>query len=465
MNFENKKVVVVGLAKTGLAVVRFLIKRGAQVVAADTVSQDKLGHYAAEALAMGACLDLGPHKTETFSACDLIVVSPGVPHTIEPFQAARAKGVPVIGELELAARHIHEPIVAITGTNGKTTTTSLVGEMLRASGMDVFVGGNIGKPLIDYVDKGSRADAIVAEVSSFQLDTIDSFHPKVGVLLNITEDHLDRYTDFQGYVRSKGRLFENQETTDVAVLNQADPSINDLQKTVRAKRFYFNIPAGTSITGSPLGDQTRGTAEEVYGAKMGGDEMICSFPGDRAVMLSLARFKLAGIHNAENAAAASLAALSSGASVSGIQKALDTFRGLHHRLEYVKAINGVAYYNDSKATNVGAVLRALESFDAPVILIMGGRDKGGSYAGLGASVKARVKKLIAIGEAKESILAVLGGFTDSEGAKSLDEAVRLAEKTGSAGDVVLLSPGGSSFDMFADYAQRGEAFRRAVENL
>jgi len=465
LNFENKKVVVVGLANTGLAVVRFLKKRGADVVAADTVSQDKLGHYAEEALAMGARLDLGPHKTETFSACDLIVVSPGVPHTMEPLKAARAKGVPVIGELELAARHIHEPIVAVTGTNGKTTTTTLVGEMLRASGMDVFVGGNIGKPLIDYVDKGSRADAIVAEVSSFQLDTVESFHPKVGVLLNITEDHLDRYTDFQGYVRSKGRLFENQKTTDVAVLNQADPWIGNLQKTVRARKFYFNIPAGTSVTGPPRGGQRQGMGERVYGAKMGGNEMMCSIPGKLALTLSLAKFKLAGTHNAENAAAASLAALSSGASVSGIQKALDTFRGLHHRLEYVKTISGVAYYNDSKATNVGAVLRALESFDAPVILIMGGRDKGGSYAGLGGSVKARVKKLIAIGEAKESILAVLGGFTDSQGAKSLDEAVRLAEKTGSVGDVVLLSPGGSSFDMFTDYAERGEAFRRAVENL
>ena len=287
----------------------------------------------------------------------------------------------------------------------------------------------------------------------------------MGVLLNITEDHLDRYTDFQGYVRSKGRLFENQEISDVAILNQADPWIGNLDKTVRARKLYFNIPARTSIKGPPLGGQRQGMGERLYGAEMRGDEMICCLPGNSGLMLSLAKFKLAGTHNAENAAAASLAALSSGASVSGIQKVLDTFKGLHHRLEYVKTINGVAYYNDSKATNVGAVFRALESFDAPVILIMGGRDKGGSYAGLEGSVKARVKKLIAIGEAKESILAVLGCFTDYQGAKSLDEAVRLAEKAGSPGDVVLLSPGGSSFDMFTDYAERGEAFRRAVESL
>jgi len=465
LNFENKKVVVVGLANTGLAVLRFLKKRGAHVVAADIMSQDKLGHYAEEALAMGASLDLGPHKTETFSDCDLIVVSPGVPHTIGPLRASRAKGVPVIGELELAARYIHEPIVAITGTNGKTTTTSLVGEMLRASGLDVFVGGNIGQPLIDYVDKGSRADTIVVEVSSFQLDTVESFRPKVGVLLNITEDHLDRYTDFQGYVRSKGRLFKNQETTDIAVLNRADPWIGYIEKRVRARKLYFNIPMDSSITGPTLGGQRRGMGERLYGAEMRGDEMICSLPGNPDLILRLAKFKLAGTHNFENAAAASLAALFSGASASGIQKALETFNGLHHRLEYVKTINDVAYYNDSKATNVGAVSRALESFDAPVVLIMGGRDKGGSYAGLGGSVKARVKKLIAIGEAKESILAVLGGFTDSQGATSLDEAVCLAEKTGSPGDVVLLSPGGSSFDMFTDYAERGEAFRRAVESL
>ncbi|MDY6838295.1 MAG: UDP-N-acetylmuramoyl-L-alanine--D-glutamate ligase [Thermodesulfobacteriota bacterium] len=465
LNFENKKVVVLGLANTGLSVVRFLRKQGARVVAADIMSQEDLGHYAEKALAMGAGLDLGPHKAETFSACDLIVVSPGVPHTIEPLKTARAKGVPVVGELELAARHIHEPIVAITGTNGKTTTTSLVGEMLRASGLDVFVGGNIGQPLIDYVDKGLRTNTIVAEVSSFQLDTMESFRPKVAVLLNITEDHLDRYSDFQGYVRSKGRIFENQETTDVAILNQADPWTGELEKKVPARKLYFNIPARTSSTGPPRGGRGHGAGESPHGAQIRGDEIMCSLPGHPAVVLSLAKFRLAGVHNVENAAAASLAALSSGASVSGIQKALDRFKGLEHRLQYVKTINGVAYYDDSKATNVDAVVRALESFDAPVILIMGGRDKGGSYAGLGERVKTRVKKLIAFGESKKSILAVLAGLTDSQGATSLDEAVHLAEKTGSAGDVVLLSPGGSSFDMFANYAERGEAFQRAVQSL
>jgi UDP-N-acetylmuramoylalanine--D-glutamate ligase len=465
LEFENKKIVVVGLANTGLAVVRFLRRRGAQVVAADIMSQEKLGHYAKEALAVGACLDLGPHESETFSHCDLIVVSPGVPHTIEPLEAARARGVSVIGELELAARHIHESIIAITGTNGKTTTTSLVGQMLCASGLDVFVGGNIGQPLIEYVDRASRADAIVAEVSSFQLDTIERFHPNVAVLLNITEDHLDRYTNLHGYVRSKGRLFENQEPADVAIFNHKDPWTGVLEETVQAKKLYFNIPSHIPPEGMSVGGQRRSANEKCHGVWIRGDEMMCCLPESPAVTLNLVKFKLAGRHNLENAAAASLAALSSGASASGIQEVLDTFKGLRHRLEYVKTVNGVAYYNDSKATNVGAVLRAIESFNVPVILIMGGREKGGSYAGLRESVTARVKKLIAVGKAKESILAMLGGLTDSQAATSLDEAVRLGEQAGAPGDVVLLSPGGASFDMFTDYAERGEAFQRAVERL
>jgi UDP-N-acetylmuramoylalanine--D-glutamate ligase len=449
LNLKNRKVLVVGLAKTGLAAARFLRNQGAQVTAADLLTQDQLGPCAEQALAMGVSLELGPHKTETFLKCDLIVLSPGVPHTIGPIEAARKAGIPVIGELELAVRHIKEPIVAITGTNGKTTTTNLVGEMLKASGLEVFVGGNIGAPLIGYVDSGSRVDVIVAEISSFQLDTMESFRPKVGVLLNISEDHLDRYKDFHAYIRSKGRLFENQDITDIAVLNGADPLILPLESALRAQKLYFNINAHDGKKGGGLQ----------------GDKIVFQVPGRARPTLSLANFQLKGVHNVENATAASLAAWAAGAHKSGIQSTLDTFKGLHHRLEHIRTVHGVQYYNDSKGTNVGAVMRSLESFDAPVVLIMGGRDKGGSYTVLRGLIRERVKRLIAIGEAREKILHAVSGATDCQKATSLEEAVHLAAQAATPGDVVLLSPACSSFDMFTDYAERGEAFCKAVNNL
>ena len=455
LNFENKKVLVVGLARTGLAVARFLKDRGAQVTATDLKKKDELGSYAQEALAMGISLKLGAHEIESFTGSDLIVLSPGVPHSITPLKAARRAGIPVIGEMELASRYIKELIVAITGTNGKTTTTSLIGEMLKASGCSVFVGGNIGAPLIDYLNSGTHADVIAAEVSSFQLDTMERFRPKIGVLLNITEDHLDRYNDFRHYVRSKARLFKNQESTDVAVLNMMDPAICELESGIRGQKLYFNI----NNAGHHFMPETR------HGVVIRGKEMICSVPGKPPVILSLAKFRLKGEHNLENAAAASLAALLAGAGRAGIQMALDTYEGLHHRLEYVGNVNGVQYYNDSKATNVDAVKRSLQSFDSPVILIMGGRDKGGSYTFLKEPMKKRVKRLIAIGEAREKILNALGGLTHGEGTSTLADAVHLAYQAAAPGDVVLLSPGCSSFDMFTDYAERGEAFCKTVRGL
>lgn len=456
MNLKKKKVLVVGLAMTGLAVARFLKDRGAQVTATDLKEKDELGSYAQEALAMGISLQLGAHKIEAFTGSDFIVVSPGVPHTITPLEAARRAGIPVIGEMELASRYIKEPIVAITGTNGKTTTTSLIGEMLKASGCSVFVGGNIGAPLIDYLNSGTHADVIVAEISSFQLDTIESFRPKVGVLLNITEDHLDRYDDFPHYVQSKGRLFQNQEDTDVAVLNMMDPAVCELESGISGQKLYFNIDSAKTY---------HFVSETRHGVVIRGKEMICSLPGKPPVMLSLAKFGLKGEHNQENAAAASLAALVAGAGREGIQMTLDTYEGPRHRLEYVRSVNDIEYYNDSKATNVDAAKRSLESFDSPVILIMGGRDKGGSYTFLKELIKKRVKRLIAIGEAREKILSALGGLTHSEGTRTLGEAVHLAHQAAAPGDVVLLSPGCSSFDMFTDYAERGEAFVMAVEEL
>ena len=448
LKLRGNKVLVVGLARTGIAASRFLISQGAVVTVADLLAQEQLGPEVQEALSLGVTLELGPHDVATFLSQDLIVVSPGVPEGIAPIRAAIKAGIPVIGELELAVRFIKEPVVAVTGTNGKTTTTNLIGEMLKADQLDVFVGGNIGNPLIEYVSSSDTVDIIVAEVSSFQLDTMMCFKPKVGVLLNISEDHLDRYEDFKAYIRSKGRMFENQDSSDFAVLNRADPFVKSVEPNIRAQKLFFN-----------------GDSREIQGAELRGATLNCKLPERAPQILSLSDFRLKGKHNWENACAASLAALAVGASASGVQEALNTFKGLHHRLEQVRTFRGVHYVNDSKGTNVGAVARALQSFDASVILIMGGRDKGGDYGVLKDLVRSGVKTLIVMGEAKEKILSVLGAITSTLQASDLEEAVVLASQTALPGDVVLLSPGCSSFDMFTDYAERGEAFARAVEAL
>jgi UDP-N-acetylmuramoylalanine--D-glutamate ligase len=448
LELHNKRVLVVGLAKTGLAVAGLLKRKGSDVIIADTKTEEQLGTFGETAKAMGIPLCLGTHRTEDFSSRDLVVISPGVPHTIEPLQAARRAGVPVIGEIELAARLIDEPIVAITGTNGKTTTTHLTGEMLQASGLRVFVGGNIGRPLVDYVSEGIQADVIVAEISSFQLDTIETFRPRVAVLLNITEDHLDRYDDFLAYVQSKGRLFVNQEATDFAVLNCSDRYVGMAASKIRSRRLCFNAQRETEP-----------------GAWIEGRHMVCRLSAEKPQVLDLTQFALKGSHNLENAAAGALAAFAAGGTREGIQRALDTFKGLQHRIEHIRTVRGVHYYNDSKGTNVDAVFRALESFAAPVVLIMGGRDKGGGYGVLEERVKKGVKRLVVLGEAREKILNALGGATETREAVSLEDAVRLAGEAAEPGDVVLLSPGCSSFDMFSDYAQRGRVFCDAVRRL
>jgi UDP-N-acetylmuramoylalanine--D-glutamate ligase len=455
LNLENRKVLVVGLAKTGVAVARFLKDRGAQVTATDALTGDELGAYADQASSLGISLELGGHRLESFVGSELIVVSPGVPEGILPVKAAAQNGVPVIGEIELASRFIEEPVVAITGTNGKTTTTSLVGEMLRASGLDVYVGGNIGAPLIDYVQDGPRADVVVAEVSSFQIDTIERFRPAVAALLNITEDHLDRYDDFNDYIQSKGRLFTNQQESDIAVLNGMDPAVRQLDPLIASRKLYFQT-GGTRHDAGP---------HSLHGAVVEGRELICSLPGGERTIFDLSRMKLVGKHNLENVGAASLMALSAGGSRAGIQAALDRFEGLPHRIEPVGAINGVTYYNDSKATNVDAVRGALESFHGPVILLMGGRDKGGSYLTLEHLIRERVKEIVVFGEAREVILSSLGHLKPAQRGETLAEAVEIAHRHAAPGDIVLLAPGCSSFDMFANYAARGEAFRTAVKKL
>jgi UDP-N-acetylmuramoylalanine--D-glutamate ligase len=448
MEIANKKILVVGLARTGIATARFLRRRGAAVRATDMAAEAALGPGVAELRALDIDLALGGHRIEDFTAADLIVLSPGVPHTLAPLQAARGRGVPVIGEVELAARFIREPIVAVSGTNGKTTVTELLGRMLDASGRRVFVGGNIGRPLIGYVDGGQTADVVVAEISSFQLDTIATFRPAVGVLLNITDDHLDRYTGFAAYARSKMRLFENQTAQDAAVLNGADPVIRAQAAAIRSRRLFYN---------------TTEAAENC--AAVVGTALALRRPGHEVVRLDLAPFRLRGPHNVENACAAALAALAAGASPLGIQQALSAFAPLPHRIESVAVVNGVEYVNDSKATNVDAVLRALGCFTTPVVLIMGGLDKGGNFGLLETAVRRRAKALVLVGSASDTIRAALGGLVPTVQAPDMAAAVGAAAGRAVSGDVVLLSPGCASFDMYPNYQARGEDFRQAVQRL
>ncbi len=455
MELAGKKIVVVGAARSGIAAAIFARRRGAAVTLSDCAPAGRLQELPADLAASGIALELGGHRTETFTGADLIVVSPGVPDTIAPLAAARSRGIAVVGELELAARWIEAPVVAVTGTNGKTTVTQMIGDMLAASGIRVFVGGNIGRPLIAAVDSDPAPERVVAEVSSFQLDTADRFHPRVAVLLNISPDHLDRYADMEAYARSKARVFMRQEAGDVAVLNGGDARVRALAPAAGPLRAWFNAP--------PAGEAGIGWQD--------GDLILEGFEGAwrhlNGERFPLAALKLLGAHNRANAAAAVLAARVAGANPQAILRVLAEFDPLPHRLATVATIDGVRYVNDSKATNVDAVVQALAAFDAPVVLIAGGRDKGGGYEALRPAVQAGVKRLVVLGEAAEAIARTLGPVCRGGVARAADmiEAVRLARNSARSGDVVLLAPACSSFDMFTDYARRGEAFAAAVREL
>ncbi|MFH0998942.1 MAG: UDP-N-acetylmuramoyl-L-alanine--D-glutamate ligase [Pseudomonadota bacterium] len=462
MNLNRKKVLVVGLGMTGLATARFLHHRGAAVTVTDMAAEEDLVSSVLEMHQLGIRTELGRHCRESFESSDLIVLSPGVPHTHDFLMGARQKGIPVIGEIELAYRFIRDPIIAITGTNGKTTTTSLLGNMLAQCGMQVFVGGNIGNPLIGYVDRDEKADWVVLEISSFQLDTIDTFRPDIGILLNITADHLDRYPDMAGYAASKGGIFQNQTLEDIAIFNGADPWVLSETSRIQSRKWVFN--------GSSMLDE---------GSRIRGNELTLAFtscpsrkahsssaqPLPGSIRLDLRESRLYGKHNQENICAAVMAAIAAGGDIQQIQSALNQFRGLSHRIEFVQTVNGVTYVDDSKATNVDAVYRALESFQAPVILIMGGRDKGGDYGILENAMQDHVKHLILLGEASELIAAALGNLVPTVRASSMREAVTNAHQAAASGDIVLLSPACSSFDMFRSYAHRGDVFQCEVNKL
>ena len=446
MELRGKNIVVVGMARTGIATARFLLDRGGRV----TVSEAKpAAQLPAEALALaqqGVMLETGGHRMETLLGAELIVVSPGVPLDIAPLREADKSGIEIISEIELAYRFLQTPLIAVTGTNGKTTTTSLLGDMFRHAGKQVFVGGNIGTPLIAYVSGTQDRDFVIAEISSFQLEGIKEFRPFISVLLNITEDHLDRYQSFAEYSAAKGRIFLNQADSDIAVLNYDDPQVREMDRAIRAQKVFFStrqpLPDGISYNGA-LHLRLRG--EDAH--------------------IAIAGALLAGIHNVENMMAAAAVGFVCGLSLQSMQQALVRFSGLKHRMELVDQIRGVTFYNDSKATNVGAVVKSLESLPAPLVLIAGGKDKGGSYAPLQSLLRQKVKLLILLGEARERMRAELGGEVETVMTASLDEAVRTAFSRSEAGDTVLFSPACSSFDMFTSYEHRGACFKELVSAL
>lgn len=439
---------VLGLGLSGMAMARFLHSKGVTVKATD--SDPAREKEAAQLRAMGVDTLVGSHDPAVFDNAGAIVASPGIPLTMPLLASARKKGVRIMGELDIFSQYNTTPVVAITGTNGKTTVTTLVRDMLEASGITTFMGGNIGTPLVEYLMAPGNADVVVAEVSSFQLDLADRFAPDVAVLLNIAEDHLDRYDGMAGYARSKWSIFKNQSGTDVAVLNRAVRDLALPCSAIAAKCYEFSSDPTTRVKpGARIREQDirfdLGDTTETLTCK--------SLPG------------LPGLHNRENIGAAALAALAAGANFDGIRNALAAFKGLPHRITFVRELDRVRYYDDSKATNVDAVVRALECFDGGVILILGGREKGTDFIGLEKAVNKRVTRVIAMGEAASSIAAVFTSKTALETAPDMDTAVGMARAAAQPGDTVLLSPACASFDLYENYGQRGDHFTALVNAL
>lgn len=447
MELLNKKILVVGLARTGVAVARFLAAQGARVTVTDMKDEAALAPLLEQLADLDIDYELGRHERHSFLMADLIVVSPGVPMDIKPLLLAKAQRRPVISEIELAARFLAAPIVAITGTNGKTTTTTLTGEIFAACGFKTFVGGNIGNPLIELVTSGEAVDRVVVELSSFQLEGIVDFRPQVAVLLNITEDHLDRYATYQEYIDAKLRIFENQTSADYAVLNMDDPLVAAYAGKMKARVVPMS--------------QRQELAQGIFYCN---GSIVYRWEG-REELFATASFRLKGVHNIENIMAALASTLLMGCDAGQALAAVEAFAGLPHRMEFVREVRGVAWYEDSKGTNVGSVVKSLESFDSGITLIAGGKDKGGEYTPLADLVKERVSHLILIGEAKERMRNALGSLTDTHLADTLEDAVALAHRLTAPGGVVLFSPACSSFDMFKNYEERGERFKSLVRSL
>lgn len=448
IDLAGKRVVVVGLARSGEAACRLLLKQGATVIGTDRRGEREIGADLCSLEQDGVSLELGEHYLHSLLSADLVVVSPGIDLREPLFQQVQETDIPLIGEVELAYRCSEATFIGITGTNGKSTTTTLLGAMLAQAGLPSHVAGNIGTPLCGVAPSLRAGEFVVTELSSFQLETIKEFRPRVALLLNLAPDHLDRYTCVEDYYRAKARIFENQGPSDVAIVNADDPLVLQAAARARGRRIAFSRTR-------PLD----------AGAYIEGDHLILNLDGRREVMCRVSELKIQGVHNLENALAASLAAAVAGAPTMAIRNALISFEGLPHRLEFVAEIDGVRYIDDSKGTNVGAVVRSLQSFTVPIVLIAGGKDKQSDFRPLVPLARELVKRLILIGQAAPKLRRELAGACPIEEAASLEEAVRRAAAAASPGEVVLLSPACASFDMFADFEERGRVFKAAVRGL
>ncbi|MFQ5656698.1 MAG: UDP-N-acetylmuramoyl-L-alanine--D-glutamate ligase [Candidatus Methylomirabilales bacterium] len=449
LDVQGKRVTVVGLARSGAAACKLLVSQGALVTGSDRRLSEEIQTDLEDLRRRGVNLELGRHEPKTFLQADLIIVSPGVDLNLPLLQEARSRGIRLWSEVELAFRASEAPFLAVTGTNGKSTTTTLIGLMMKHAGRRAMVAGNIGTALCDVVPALSREYWVVAEISSFQLETIETFRPQVALLLNITPDHLDRHADLPAYLQAKAGVFVNQEPHDVAVVNAADPLAVEAAARGKARQIFFS---------------QRQPVEE--GAFLDEGRLILCMGGKEETICDRAEMRLQGIHNTENALASVAAAGHLGIPARSMREVLTQFSGLEHRLEPVAEIAGVRYLNDSKGTNVGATMKSLESFPpGRVILIAGGLDKGADFRPLIPVVKERVKATILIGQAREKLEATLKQVSPIRGAASLEEAVETAATLATQGDVVLLSPACASFDMFRDFEERGAVFKAAVRRV
>lgn len=448
LEIKGKKILVLGLARTGVAAARLASSLGADVLVSDIKSHEKLREHIKMLDGLDVKFSLGSHPESLLNGVDLIVVSPGIPGTIPILLKARILGIKIVSEIEFAYNFLKVPVIAITGTNGKTTTTKLVNELLIAAGYRSQALGNIGTPLSGFVLNSQEYDYLVVEVSSFQLEEVVNFKPFISLVLNITPDHMDRYRTIEEYAQAKYRIFERQGEKDFLVLNHDDLALKKLSPETEASVLYFS---------------TRETIKN--GCYVKGSEIFFGFEGRIKSVCSLGDIKLEGLHNLENALAAITACSVCRVESGAIKKALNKFKPPPHRIEFVREINGVRFINDSKGTNVGAVVKSLMSYSSPIILIAGGRDKKGDFDVLRDLVRTKVKKLVLIGEAKEKIRKSLNGFTQSIDAVDMNDAVKKSFEAASSGNIVLLSPGCASFDMFSSYEERGVAFRNAVMEL
>ena len=443
-DYRNKKIVIIGAGSTGCSLTRFFCAQGAQVTLSDNRSADLLGNFD-ELAQPGVTLDLGGHTHALFLVADLIVVSPGVPLDIPVLNVCREHGVPVLGEIEIAWRELVGTVIAITGTNGKSTVTTLVGKMIKAWGQKAFVGGNLGTPLVDAV--GHDYNWYVVELSSFQLETIEAFRPRYAMLLNVTEDHLDRYADMAGYLEAKARIFKNLQEDDVVILNADDPLVMQAAAETRANRVYFSsqsaLDSGMSLVANKI--IWRWQESEVL------------FPVDE--------LQIRGQHNQENVMAALIPLLLEGCPAEVAWSAAKRFTGLPHRMEFLGELRGSGWYNDSKGTNIGSVVKSLSGVAKPVVLIAGGKDKQGDLSALVEPIRAKVAHLVLIGAAAERMAEAFAGLTEIHRAGNMHEAVELAARLSSAGTTVMLSPGCSSFDMYKNFEERGPVFSREFRGL